>query len=126
MDYDKAGMYIGETINLIKSCYGASIELNREDSMYGLNDAKCNLEFEFRILFWTKDKLDRFRKLSNERSLVMRTKKRKEYTNLTNVLRRYVNVNEVSSIKLGYVNLDLKNKYYNEKRLSIANSKNEI
>lgn len=56
----------------------------------------------------------------------MRTKKRKEYTNLTNVLRRYVNVNEVSSIKLGYVNLDLKNKYYNEKRLSIANSKNEI
>lgn len=126
MDYDKVGMYIGETINLIKDCYGASIELDKENRIYGLNEVECNLEFEFKILFWTKEKLDRYAKLSKERGLVRRTKKRKEYSNLTNVLIRYLDVNEVSSIRVGYVNLDLKNKYYNEKRLSVANSKYKI
>ena len=75
------------------------------------------------IFFWRFDKVARFEKLANERSITLRTKKRKEYPNLINVLRRYVDVKEVNCIKLEYVNLDLKNKYYNEKRLSKANEK---
>ena len=124
MDYDKAGLYIGETVKLIKDCYCTLLKSDgQSNSVCTLNDSRCNLEFEFHILFWTKDKVARFEKLANERSITLRTKKRKEYPNLINVLRRYVDVKEVNCIKLEYVNLDLKNKYYNEKRLSKANEK---
>ena len=123
MDYDKAGLYVGETINLIKDCYGTLVKVDSKDVVCKLNDNRCNIEFEFRILFWTREKVDRFVKLANERSLVLRTKKRKEHSNLSNVLRRYIDVEEIGSIKFECINLDLKNKYYNEKRLSSANAK---
>lgn len=124
MDYDKAGLYIGETVKLIKDCYGTLLKTDgKSDVVCKLNDSRCNLEFEFRILFWTREKADRFVKFAKERSITLRTKKRKEYPNLSNVLRRYVDVEEIKMIKLECINLDLKNKYYNEKRLSMANAK---
>ncbi len=127
MHYEKAGKYIRETVNLIKSCYGAKKVSKDNSDVYDIKlcDVDCNMEIEFKIMFWTKEKLNLFKQLAEDRSITMRTKKRKEYPNLKSSIMKEINENEIGSIGIEYINLDLKNKFYNEKRLSKANEKNK-
>lgn len=125
MHYEKAGKYIRETVNLMKDCYGITKISKYNSDVYNVKlcDADCNMEIEFKIMFWIKDKLNLFKQLANDRSITMRTKKRKEHPNLKSSIMKGVDGSEIDSIAIEYINLDLKNKYYNEKRLREANKK---